>query len=162
MHQGPWGADSATDHPKVVVSPWVIFAGFVVAGSVLNWFWPHAFLPGIWSLVIGFALIFVAADVQTYAARELVRMKTNIGVRKPATALATEWPFSVSRNPVYAGIVLLNIGVACFINALWILLLTPVLALVLQKGVIEPEEAYLEQKFGNEYIRYKAKVRRWL
>jgi protein-S-isoprenylcysteine O-methyltransferase Ste14 len=57
---------------------------------------------------------------------------------------------------------LLNIGIACFVNALWILLLTPVLALVLQKAVIEPEETYLEQKFGAAYLRYKAKVRRWI
>jgi len=34
--------------------------------------------------------------------------------------------------------------------------------LVLQKGVIEREEAYLEQKFGSKYLRYKAKVRRWI
>jgi protein-S-isoprenylcysteine O-methyltransferase Ste14 len=32
----------------------------------------------------------------------------------------------------------------------------------LQKGVIEPEEAYLEQKFSEKYMRYKAKVRRWI
>jgi protein-S-isoprenylcysteine O-methyltransferase Ste14 len=94
--------------------------------------------------------------------REMVRLKTNLNVRKPTTAIATEWPFSVSRNPIYAGILLLNIGIACFVNALSILLLTPVLALLLQKAVIEPEEAYLEQKFGPAYLRYKAIVRRWI
>jgi protein-S-isoprenylcysteine O-methyltransferase Ste14 len=34
--------------------------------------------------------------------------------------------------------------------------------LVLQQGVIKPEEAYLEQKFGEAYLGYKAKVRRWI
>ncbi len=160
MQQGPWGIDPAADHPKVITSPAVIFAAFVVLGFILDWLWPMPFLPEGWSLVIGFFLSFIAVNVKMYAVRELVRLKTNLNVRKPANAIATEWPYSVSRNPVYAGILLLNIGIACFVNALEILLLTPVLALVLQKGVIEPEEAYLEQKFGDTYLRYKAKVRR--
>jgi protein-S-isoprenylcysteine O-methyltransferase Ste14 len=45
---------------------------------------------------------------------------------------------------------------------LWIFLLSAVLAVTLLKGVVEPEEAYLEQKFGEKYLRYKAKVRRWI
>lgn len=32
----------------------------------------------------------------------------------------------------------------------------------ISRGVIQPEEAYLEQKFGDEYRTYTAKVRRWL
>ncbi|HMF06305.1 MAG TPA: isoprenylcysteine carboxylmethyltransferase family protein [Methylocella sp.] len=162
MQQGPWGIDPAADHPKVIVSPAVIYGAFLVLGFILDWLWPFAFLPEEWSLFVGFFLIFIAVNVKMYAARELVRLKTNLNVRKPTNAIATEWPFTVSRNPVYAGILLLNIGIACFVNALWILLLTPMLALVLQKGVIEPEETYLEQKFGDTYLRYKAKVRRWL
>jgi protein-S-isoprenylcysteine O-methyltransferase Ste14 len=162
MQQGPWGIDPAADHPKVIASPAVIFAAFLVIGFILDWLWPSAYLPEEWSLVIGFFLIFIAVNVKMYAAREMVRLKTNLNVRKPTNAIATEWPFSVSRNPFYAGILLLNIGIACFVNALWILLLTPMLALVLQKGVIEPEEVYLEQKFGDTYLRYKAKVRRWI
>jgi protein-S-isoprenylcysteine O-methyltransferase Ste14 len=146
----------------VIASPAVIFAVFLVIGFILDWLWPLAYLPEGWGLVLGFFLIFIAINIKMYAARELVRLKTNLNVRKPTTAIATEWPFSVSRNPVYACILLLNIGISCFVNALWILLVTPVLALALQKGVIEPEEAYLEQKFGDTYLRYKAKVRRWI
>jgi len=48
------------------------------------------------------------------------------------------------------------------VNALWAILLLPVALLVIQRGVIEREERYLEQKFGEEYIRYKAQVRRWI
>ncbi|MCI0599836.1 MAG: isoprenylcysteine carboxylmethyltransferase family protein [Beijerinckiaceae bacterium] len=162
MQQGPWGIEPAADHPNVIASPALVFGAVLVLGFILDWLWPIKFLPEGWSLVAGFFLIFIAINIKTYAVRELVKLKTNLNVRKPANAIATEWPFSVSRNPVYGGMVLLNIGVACFVNALWILLFTPVLVLVLQKGVIEPEEVYLEQKFGDKYLRYKAKVRRWI
>ena len=53
-------------------------------------------------------------------------------------------------------------GIASFANALWAILLLPVALLVIQRGVIEREEHYLERKFGEEYLRYKAQVRRWI
>lgn len=162
MQEGPWGIDPSADHPKVIASPVLIFAATLAAGFLLDWVWPLKFLSGDASFIAGFFIIFFAVNIKAYAVREMVRRKTNVNVYKPATALATEWPFSVSRNPLYGGILLLNIGIACFVNALWILLLTPLLAFAFQKAVIEPEEAYLEQKFGAAYLRYKAKVRRWI
>jgi protein-S-isoprenylcysteine O-methyltransferase Ste14 len=53
-------------------------------------------------------------------------------------------------------------GIASLANALWVILLLPVALLVIQRGVIEREEHYLERKFGEEYLRYKAQVRRWI
>lgn len=47
-------------------------------------------------------------------------------------------------------------------NALWSLLLLLAVMLIIHYAVILPEERYLEQKFGEEYRSYKAKVRRWL
>ena len=57
---------------------------------------------------------------------------------------------------------LLCAGVAFLANSLWILVLVLPLAIILQKGVIEPEKSYLEKKFGDKYLRYKAKVGRWI
>ena len=48
------------------------------------------------------------------------------------------------------------------LNALWVLLLIVPVMVLMQLGVIAREERYLERKFGDEYLRYKARVRRWL
>ena len=53
-------------------------------------------------------------------------------------------------------------GIAARTNALWSILVLPIALLVIQRGVIEREERYLERKFGEEYLRYKTKVRRWI
>ena len=53
-------------------------------------------------------------------------------------------------------------GIAALRNALWAIVLLPVAPLVIQRGVIEREERYLERKFGEEYLSYKARVRRWI
>jgi protein-S-isoprenylcysteine O-methyltransferase Ste14 len=154
--------NASADRANVIASPTVIFAAVLVLGFGLDMFWPAPFLPEGWGLSLGLIVIFAAVNVKLFAAREMVRVKTNLNIRKPANDIATSGLYGVSRNPLYIGMILLNTGIGCIVNSLWILLLSAGLAAALQKGVIEPEEAYLEQKFGDKYMRYKAKVRRWI
>jgi protein-S-isoprenylcysteine O-methyltransferase Ste14 len=162
MQKKPWGFDPAADRANVVASPTMIFAGVLVLGFGLDMMRPAAFLPEGWGLPLGLIVIFVAVNIKLFAAREMVRVKTHLDIRKPANDIATSGVYSVSRNPLYIGMILLNIGIGCIVDSLWIFLLSAVLAVTLQNGVVEPEEAYLEQKFGEKYLRYKAKVRRWI
>jgi protein-S-isoprenylcysteine O-methyltransferase Ste14 len=53
-------------------------------------------------------------------------------------------------------------GIASLASMLWAILFLPVSLFVIQRGVIAREERYLERKFGEEYLRYKAQVRRWI
>jgi protein-S-isoprenylcysteine O-methyltransferase Ste14 len=154
--------NATVDRAHVIVSPTVIFAGVLVLGFGLDMFWPAPFLPEGWGFPLGLIVIFAAVNIKLFAAREMVRVKTNLKIRKPANDIATSGLYSASRNPLYIGMILLNIGIGCVVNSLWIFLLSAGLAFTLQKGVIEPEEAYLERKFGDKYLRYKAKVRRWI
>ena len=71
-------------------------------------------------------------------------------------------PYWFTRNPLYLAATLIYAGIAVRFNALWAALLLPLVLGVVQRGVIEREERYLERKFGEEYIRYKAQVRRWI
>ncbi len=80
---------------------------------------------------------------------------------QPSNALVTDGPFRFTRNPIYLAFTLITVGLAALRNTRWILvLLGPALA-VLHKGVIEREERYLEQRFGEDYRRYRRRVRRW-
>ena len=80
----------------------------------------------------------------------------------PTTEIVTRGPYRLTRNPLYLQMVLGCIGFAVFLRNIWILLLTPLCAWVLQVLAILPEEAYLERKFGESYRSYKSRVRRWL
>jgi protein-S-isoprenylcysteine O-methyltransferase Ste14 len=81
---------------------------------------------------------------------------------KPTTQIVERGPFRITRNPMYLQMVLVCAGVAVLLDNLWILILTPVCAWLLQTLAIVPEEQYLERKFGDTYLAYKKKVRRWL
>ena len=63
---------------------------------------------------------------------------------------------------MYLGMAVFYFGIAVLDQWIWALILLPVVLIVIQRGAIEPEEAFLEQRFGANYIRYKENVRRWL
>ena len=55
-----------------------------------------------------------------------------------------------------------GVAVAFFLFFLPAALLLPFVFRLMRRGVIEREERYLERKFGDEYLSYKARVRRWV
>jgi protein-S-isoprenylcysteine O-methyltransferase Ste14 len=151
-----------SDRAKVIALPPLILAATLALGVGLHLIWPVKLLPGVFALPLGLVLIFGAIALAAFAVREMHRANTAVDIRKPATAIVTSGVFKLSRNPIYLGMVLLCLGIALAINSLWIFASAAPLALVLQKGVIEREEAYLAQKFGAAYLQYKASVRRWI
>ena len=116
-----------------------------------------------WLLVAMGALLFAAGAVMILAAARLFRrLGTNIPPSRPTTLIATTGPYQwtpqshVSRH----GACLCRIAVG-FDGAIALALL-PLVLIVIQRQVIAREERYLEAKFGGDYRRYKAEVRRWL
>jgi protein-S-isoprenylcysteine O-methyltransferase Ste14 len=77
------------------------------------------------------------------------------------TKLVTKGLFSISRNPIFLGIMIANIGLFFVIpNAFTLLIIS--LSTISINTQIRLEEEFLEQEFGNEYLVYTKKVRRWL
>jgi protein-S-isoprenylcysteine O-methyltransferase Ste14 len=80
----------------------------------------------------------------------------------PADALATQGLYARSRNPLYLAALIAFFGLGLALRSTWLLAAVPAVAVALIKLAIEPEEAYLERRFGEAYRRYKAQVRRWI
>lgn len=116
-----------------------------------------------WLLVATGALLFAAGAVMMLAAAGLFRrLGTNIPPSRPTTLIATTGPYRWTRNPMYLGMSFVYAGIAVGLNGAIALVLLPLVLIVIQRRVIAREERYLEAKFGDEYRRYKAEVRRWL
>jgi len=155
-------AASHADHPRVVALPPLIYLGFLLAGVALDFLWPTRLGALSVRLLVGGILIAGGVALLASAVRRFFRAGTPLEVHRPAVALVTEGPYRFSRNPIYLGLALGYAGVAIAANSLWaLLLLIPTLA-VIRYGVVAREEVYLERRFGEEYRRYKAFVRRWL
>ena len=85
-----------------------------------------------------------------------------IGVDKiNKTYLVTRGLFSFSRNPIFLGVLMGNLGVFFVIpNAFTLVILS--LSIVSVNTQIRLEETFLMEEFGEAYLSYKQKVRRWL
>jgi len=71
-------------------------------------------------------------------------------------------PFGWSRNPLYLGLIALDLALALSWPSMWAVVLVPVGVAALRWGAVLPEERYLSAKFGAEYDAYRDRTRRWL
>ena len=150
------------DAPGVIAKPPFIYLGFLALGLVLDWLWPYPLLSETLRYIFGGALIGLGLALALASIRCFKAAGTNFDTHKPATAILTEGPYQISRNPIYIGLTAIYAGIGIALDAPWVwVLLIPTLV-VMHYGVIAREERYLERKFGQEYLDYKASVRRWL
>ena len=140
----------------------LIYLAPLLAGLALDYLWPVALLPDRVQFFAGIVVIALGGVIIAFTLPQFRRTRTNFSPFKPTTALITGGPFRFSRNPAYLSLSLLytGIGIAAD-NILMLGLLVPTL-IVMHYGVISREERSLQSKFGEEYLRYKASVRRWL
>ena len=94
--------------------------------------------------------------------RTIRKAEVPIRTDQPVPRLTTGGPFRYSRNPSYLALAMIYAGIASLRNSLWAMLLLPPVVAVMQREVIGREERYLERAFGEEYLAYKGKVRRWV
>lgn len=154
--------DTVRDNAGVIAPPPLIYALTFVLSLFLHERIPLPLVPHKVKNRLGIVLISSAVVPGFLAFRKMRSTGTNVNPTQPTTALILEGPYRFTRNPIYLGMTLLYTGIAVLANTLWPILLLPGVLFVMTRGVIEREEAYLEQKFGEQYMAYKAKVRRWL
>ena len=150
------------DNAGVVAPPPLIYLGPLVLGLLLNRKFPVPFLPRRIAPLLGWPLVGGGMLLAGWFFRTMRRADTPVDPREPVSRLVTTGPFRYTRNPGYLSMAMIYTGVASLANSLSCMLLLPAVLLVIQRGVIEREERYLEGKFGEEYLRYKAQVRRWI
>ncbi len=110
----------------------------------------------------GYTLVGISLLIIVITSRSFRLVNTHIEPWKPTTTIIMTGFYAISRNPIYLGLCVACIGVGMVLQSWWVLFSVIPAALLLYYFVIAREEAYLEQKFGEAYVQYKARVRRWL
>lgn len=150
------------DHARVIAPPPLIYAMAFVPGWFIDRAMDMPALPGFARVIL--AALFIAPGLLLAAGafRAMHRARTTPNPYGESTAIVTDGPFRYTRNPLYLTLALFYSGLAIAMDAPLALLVLPLALLVIHYGVITREERYLERKFGAEYLRYKARVRRWI
>ena len=148
--------------PGVHVPPPLVFATGLGLGL-----WASAWIPSLWlpasvCRVAGWTLIAGALALVLPAFFGFFRARTTVRPDRPASSLVISGPYRFTRNPMYVSLTLLYAGVATLYQSVWAWLLLPLVVLYIDRRVIRAEERFLESRFGADYVRYCAQVRRWI
>jgi protein-S-isoprenylcysteine O-methyltransferase Ste14 len=144
-----------------LLRPPLVFLCAIVLGIALNQVWPIRFVPWVLRL-LGPVFTLCAVTLFALSLREFRAAGTSVRGTERTTAIVRSGPYGFSRNPIYVSFILLVLGLSVWLNDLWLLVtLVPAVGII-ALVVIPREERFLESNFHDQYLSYKAAVRRWL
>jgi protein-S-isoprenylcysteine O-methyltransferase Ste14 len=150
------------DNPGIRIPPPLIYLLPLILGLLLDRRAHVPFLPRPAARGLGFSLLGGGALLSRWFFKTMRDADAPVRTDRPVPRLTTEGPFQYTRNPGYLCLAMIYAGIALLRNSLWATVLLPVVLYVIQREVIGREERYLERTFGEEYLAYKARVRRWV
>ena len=154
--------DGTKDHAGVKFPPPLLYIGLSFIGVGLDYVYPLSIGIDKPLSYLGY-VVFLAAIVAIMSiARSFKKADTNIEPWKSTSKIITTGYFKYSRNPVYLLACGIPIGLGIAYNSYWVVLAFIPCLIIVYYLVVKKEEKYLETKFGQEYLDYKTKVRRWL
>jgi protein-S-isoprenylcysteine O-methyltransferase Ste14 len=157
-------AESKEGGARVRIPPPLVLVAFIGAGIGLRYLVAPPPLPlgRTVQLAVG-ALIAIAALALGGTAFGLFkRSGQDPRPWTPAPELLLKGVYRFTRNPMYVSFAMLQIAVGTMLNNLWVVIGAALMLLIVHYTAVLPEEAYLDEKFGEPYRQYKKSVRRYL
>ncbi len=152
------------DSADIHVPPPFYFLGCLGLGILLEYLFP-VHVIGFYLIprtIIGCAFILISIYFAASGFVVLLKNKTPFDTAKSTVKIVIEGSFRFSRNPLYLSLLLLLFGISILMFSLWLFLTIPILFILFLFKAVKPEEIYLSQKFGEEYLNYSKNVRRWI
>ena len=152
------------DSAAIRIPPPLFFFVCLGLGLLLEYLFPiHLIsLSLIPRVIVGCTFILISGYFAVSAFVVLIKNKTPFDTAKSTIKIVADGSFRFSRNPLYFSLLLLLFGIAVLMFSLWLFFTIPILYIFFLFKAVKPEETYLSQKFGGEYLDYSAKVRRWI
>ena len=99
--------------------------------------------------------------VNIWADAVFKRQNTTVKPYYRPSALVTAGPYRISRNPMYLGMFAILFGEAVLFGTLAVLLMPFIFTVLMQYIFIRSEEKNMEKAFGEKYLTYRKRTRRW-
>lgn len=143
--------------PVVMVAIGLFMWALSATLPALAFSWQYNGLISVALALSGLAISLVAVIV-------FKRSNTTVDPRNPSRTarLVNSGIYSVSRNPMYLGVLLMLFGWGLYLGNILSILCPFIFIAYITRFQIIPEERLLEAKFGEEFLRYKNTARRWL
>ncbi len=152
------------DSAAITFPPPFVYLGMLLLGALadrllgVERFWLGWPMVAVLAMVLSVPALYLVGD----AILKFIRAGNDPEPWKEVHVFIASGPYRFTRNPMYLGMALVYLGLALTAGSWAALALLPVTLGLVTRFVITPEEAYLAGKFGQTYLDYKAKVRRWI
>ena len=150
------------DNPGVKIPPPIIFIGFGLFGVLINYLNPLTIEGPSWLLYLGLLILIGSFLGFGYMINFYKKNETEIEPTKTTSKIITSGLYRYSRNPVYIILCTGPIGLGFIFMTYWAMFAFIPALIVIYFTAVKKEEQYLEKKFGQGYLDYKKKVRRWI
>jgi protein-S-isoprenylcysteine O-methyltransferase Ste14 len=118
--------------------------------------------PTVPELAIGIGLLLLGCVLNVWAERLFRRDDVGVCPFTPVPVLVERGPYRVTRNPMYVGLVALNLSASFLTGVLANIWSSVAFALWLHYAFVLHEEAYLQREQGAAFSEYARHVPRWL
>ncbi len=157
-------AENKQGGARVRIPPPLVFVALIGAGVGLRYVVvpPPLLFARTVQIAVGALFVVAAVALGGSAFGLFKRSGQDPAPWKPVPSLVLEGVYRFTRNPMYVGMAMLQIGVGCIVGNLWVVVGAALSLLIVHYGAVLPEEAYLDERFGEPYLQYKKSVRRYL
>tara|TARA_Y100000741_G_scaffold244158_1_gene187306 strand:- start:59 stop:505 length:447 start_codon:yes stop_codon:yes gene_type:complete len=113
---------------------------------------------------ISLFLLILGLFVFISAVRSFRKQKTTVNPLEPkqASSLVISGIFKYSRNPMYLGMLIILLSLSFKFNLLGGIVISLFFYLFITRFQIFPEEEAMNELFGDEFIKYSNRTRRWI
>tara|TARA_B100000029_G_scaffold515507_1_gene622983 strand:- start:2615 stop:3082 length:468 start_codon:yes stop_codon:yes gene_type:complete len=151
-----------TQGPHVKLNPLKVFVSLLVVSLFFDLLFTFDIRIPIFLNIIGFFFLLIFFILFFVSARMFIQYNEKLPPHTPTERIIKTGIYSYSRNPIYLAFIGFHFSMFMVFENIWYLLSSIVLFFWINNYVIVPEEQYLEQKFNEEYTRYKKNVSRWI
>jgi len=139
-----------------------IGASLVALAILAHWLLPTSDVYLFSSIWLGCALLLIGFVLMIGAWWQFRQKNVAICPTHPTSRLITTGVYRVTRNPMYLGMSMMLVGVACIFGTLPFYAAAALYVLILDRGFCRFEGNKLTATFGRNYDDYRNRVRRWL
>ncbi|OJJ09439.1 hypothetical protein BKI51_22410 [Alphaproteobacteria bacterium AO1-B] len=149
---------------ELKVPPPVVFLvclGLLYAGHIVL---PFASVAPPFNAPVALIIVLTGCALGGQAVLAFLRARTTVHPMHPeeASTLVTSGFYRISRNPMYLGLLLFLLAAGIYLGTLTLIVVGPLFIWYMTEFQIKPEETRLADKFGEDYLDYLTKVRRWI
>ena len=129
---------------------------------LLTWYFGESSPQNLPLIIFGIGLIGLGFLLAFNSIARFIRAKTGVVPFSESTTLITEGFYKYTRNPMYVGMNSFLLGLLIILNNPINFTFLVIFFFIVRNLFVVKEEVQMEETFGEDYLTYKRKVRRWL